>query len=105
MRRLAIAINDLKVARVEVTVCPDVAFYLQNKKRRTLADLEAHFKKRVIIRSDQAIPLDDARLELFDTRDAHVYLEELGMNPPALVQPPLRNNNNQRGRRAVPTAG
>ncbi len=34
MRRLAIAMNDLKVVRVEMTVFPDVSFYLQNKKRR-----------------------------------------------------------------------
>ena len=37
MRRLAIAMNDLKVARVEMTVCPDVDFYLQNKKRAQIA--------------------------------------------------------------------
>src|SRR5438552_6571244 len=40
MRRLAIAISDLKVARVEMSVNPEVNFYLQNKKRRALTDLE-----------------------------------------------------------------
>src|SRR5206468_10445675 len=30
MRRLAIALNDLKVVRVELDVCPDVALYLNN---------------------------------------------------------------------------
>ena len=28
MRRLAIALNDMKVARAELSVCPDVSFYL-----------------------------------------------------------------------------
>src|SRR5581483_4255825 len=31
MRRLAIAIHDQRVQRVELSVCPEVAFYLQNK--------------------------------------------------------------------------
>jgi ribonuclease E len=98
MRRLAIAMNDLKVARVEVTVCPDVAFYLENKKRRSIVQLETQFNKRVVVRSDAAIPLDDARLELFDSRDVHVYLEELGMAPPAPLHPPQRQGRGDRGR-------
>jgi Ribonuclease G/E len=38
MRKLAIAINDQRVARVELAVCPDVALYLLNKKRSQLAE-------------------------------------------------------------------
>ena len=52
MRRVAIAINDLKVARVEMTINPEVNFYLQNKKRRQIADLEERHRKRVLVRSD-----------------------------------------------------
>src|SRR5437762_7586083 len=39
MRRVAIAINDLKVVRVELTVNPEVNYYLQNRKRRQIVDL------------------------------------------------------------------
>src|SRR5688500_9609553 len=84
MRRIAIAINDLKVARVELAVCPDVAFYLQNKKRRSIAQLEDRFKKRVIVRSVQGLGLDEMKLELFDARDGLVLLPELNA---ALSQP------------------
>src|SRR4051812_19471549 len=66
MRRISIAINDLKVSRVELAVCPDVAFYLLNKKRVALAELEQQYKKRVLIRSDQTLGLDEMKLELFD---------------------------------------
>src|SRR5215207_2552812 len=52
MRRIAIAINDLKVHRVEVTINPEVNFYLQNKKRRSIAALEDKYDKRVIVRAD-----------------------------------------------------
>jgi ribonuclease E len=87
MRRLQIAMNDLKVARVEMTVCPDVNFYLQNRKRGQIVRLEDQFKKRVIIRSDPTVAMDDVRLELFDSRDSHVYLEELGMAAPMAPHP------------------
>src|SRR5215212_9881293 len=81
MRRIAIAINDLKVSRVEVTINPDVAFYLLNRKREQLSELEASAKKNVIIRHDVKLALDDLRLDLYDLREGLVYLQELGMTP------------------------
>jgi Rne/Rng family ribonuclease len=83
MRRLAIAISHERVARVELTVCPDVAFHLQNRKRAQIVALEGQFGKRVIVRSDPSIGLDEVRLELFDSREGLVFLTELGMSPPA----------------------
>ena len=52
MRRSRIAINDLKVQRLELAVCPDVAFYLQNKKRHQLRELEQQYDKRIVILAD-----------------------------------------------------
>ena len=98
MRRLAIAMNDLKVIRVEMTVCPDVAFYLQNKKREQIVALEKQFNKRVVIRSDPAIALDEAKLDLFDSRDVRVYLEDLGMAPPELAHAAPRSGRGAPGR-------
>src|SRR5687768_5649413 len=86
MRRLQIAINDQRVARIELAVCPEVAFYLQNKKRAALASLEGHWKKRIIIRSEATMGLDAMHLDLFDSREGLVFLDELGMVPP--VQQP-----------------
>src|SRR5687767_8637303 len=86
MRRLAIAVNDQRVARLELAVCPEVAFYLQNKKRAALASLEGHWKKRIIIRSEATMGLDAMHLDLFDSREGLVFLDELGMVPP--VQQP-----------------
>src|SRR5260221_10911104 len=76
MRRLATAMNDLKVQRVELAVCPEVSFYLQNKKRHQIAELEEKLKKRLIIRPDPALGLDEMKLELFDARDGLVFLQE-----------------------------
>ncbi len=76
-RRLAIALNDERVARVELAVCPEVSFYLQNKKRQQLAHLEKTTGKRLIIAVDQTIGLDQMRLDLYDSHDALVIIDEL----------------------------
>src|SRR5687768_4889617 len=100
MRRLAIGMNDLKVVRAELGVCPDVAFYLQNKKRRSIARLEDHFNKRIVIRTDPSLGLDEMRLDLFDARDGTVIIEELGMlttQPPHTTQLGTRPAGGRRG--------
>jgi ribonuclease E len=99
MRRLAIALNDLKVARAELAVCPEVAFYLLNKKRAQLAELERAAKKKILIRQDLTVGLDEIRLQLFDARDGLVYLEELGMSPHDAAQPDARRRHQHPPRR------
>jgi ribonuclease E len=84
MRRLAIAVADQRVVRVELAICSDVAFYLQNRKRIQIADMEAATRKRVIIRSDATLGLDEMRLDPFDNRDGLVVIEELA----AVLSPP-----------------
>jgi Rne/Rng family ribonuclease len=81
MRKLAIAIHDQRVQRAELTVCPDVAFYLLNRKRERLTELEHDVKKTVLVRQDPKMALDDLRLDLFDQRDGLVFIEALGMTP------------------------
>ena len=81
MRRLAVAAQDARVTRVEMAVSPDVSFYLENKKRRAIADLEDRTGKRIVIRTELKLGLDEVKLTLFDARDGLVYLQELGMAP------------------------
>src|SRR5205085_506013 len=77
MRRLAIAAHDQRVERVDLIVCPDVAYYLLNKKRATLSELEAEVKKRITVKQDPTLALDEQRLELYDARDGLVVLPSL----------------------------
>ncbi len=105
MRRLAIAMNDLKVVRVEMAVCPDVNFYLQNRKRAQIARLEQQFGKRVVISSDLTVSLDEVRFSLFDARDVQVYLTELGMTPPGVTNPVTRPARQSGGRFRPPGRG
>src|SRR5580765_4635135 len=99
MRRLAIAVNDLKVARVELAVCPEVSFYLQNKKRIQLAKLESNSKKRILVRQDPTLGLDETKLELYDARDGLVFLDELGMRPQEQLTGHPHRTQQQHGRR------
>src|SRR5687768_3664013 len=89
MRRLAIAAHNEKVARIDLSVCPDVSFYLLNKKRRSLAALEQETGKRIAVRMDQTLGLDEMKLDLFDSRDGLVIIDELSTiqeGPPHVTQ-------------------
>ncbi len=101
MRRLAIAAHDERVQRLELGVCADVAFYLQNRKRGPLAKLEEESGKKIIIRPEPALGLDEMRLSLFDARDGQVLIEELlpaGQQPPHATQLGTRPGGQGRGR-------
>ncbi len=86
MRKLAIATNDERVARVELTVHNDVANYLNNRKRRQLADLEESTGKKIIVKTGSVLGLDEVRYELFDSRDGLVLMDDLLMLPPQSQQ-------------------
>src|SRR5438874_1296656 len=99
MRRLAIGAHNEKVARIELSVCPDVGFYLLNKKRAALAKLESNAKKRILVRQDPTLGLDETKLELYDARDGLVFLDELGMRPQEQLTGHPHRTQQQHGRR------
>src|SRR3954451_17927006 len=100
MRRLAIAVSDQRVVRVELAVCPDVSFYLLNKKRAQLAELEGQTGKRIVVRAEPTMGLDEMRLELFDQRDGLVMIEGLtGLDaPPHRTQLSTKPQGGRQGR-------
>ncbi len=98
MRRLAIAAHDARVARIELGVCQDAAFYLNNKKRSQLTELENATGKRIVIRSDAALGLDEMKLELYDSRDGLVMVEGLVPASGQAHTTQLGNRQPQRGR-------
>lgn len=50
MRQLALVMHRDDVARIELTISPDVAFHILNRKRAELVDLESRHGKRVMVR-------------------------------------------------------
>ena len=98
MRRLATAANDTRVQRLDLAVSPDVAFFLQNRKRRHLATLEESTGKHITVRGDPSLGADEVKLDLYDSREGLVYLDELGMAPPGALPPSGRDQRGGRGR-------
>ena len=86
MRKLAIATSDQRVSRVELTVHTDVGQYLNNRKRRQIAELEHITRKRIMIRTGDDLGLDEVRYELFDSRDGVVVIDELLTHAPQSIQ-------------------
>ncbi len=102
MRRLAIAANDQRVMRVELAVCPDVAFYLNNRKREQLADLEHQSGRRIVVRAEASLGLDEMRMELIDDREGMVQIEGLlapDSQRPTASPPTPQRPQQQSGRR------
>jgi ribonuclease E len=86
MRRLALAMQRPEVARLDLTVSPDVAFHLLNRKRSSLVKLEESLGKPVLVRVGGAT-LDHVQLDGFDSRGNAVNLESVGrFAEPTLIE-------------------
>jgi len=98
MRLLRLATHHDQVDVVEVRVAPAVAFQLQNRKRTALHALEQATSRRIVIRSDGNLGLDQYAFECLDRRGGAIRVfdtaEEALATPPRLpkhrdsVEPP-----------------
>ena len=77
MRRLALLLSQSSVAKAELTVSPDVAFELLNRKRTQLVELERRCNKPVVVRVDPNESLDFVRLIGLDERGGEVDIPDL----------------------------
>ena len=85
MRKLSLAMHHDKLARLELTVSPDVAFQLLNRRRQELAHIEAATGKEVLVRVNGSGPIDYISLVGYDARGGSVDVELL----PKLGEPTL----------------
>ena len=77
MRRLALAMRREDVARIELTISPDVAFQLLNRKRGQLVSLERRFDKPVMVRVG-GHTVDFVAISAADNRGGAIDPEALG---------------------------
>lgn len=75
MRQLALIMQRDDVARVELTISPDVAFQLLNRKRNELTHLEETHDKQVLVRVGGG-RLDYIAIDAFDSRNQALATEE-----------------------------
>ncbi len=75
MRRLALVMQRDDVARVELTISPDVAFQLLNRKRNELTHLEESHGKAVLVRVGGG-RLDYIAIDAYDSRNQPLATED-----------------------------
>lgn len=68
MRLIQLAVSREHIHMIEVSVSPDVAYRLQNRKRRLLADLEHDFRRTILIRPEPNFTLDQVEVRCSDAR-------------------------------------
>jgi len=62
MRKIKLGLRDPQISTIEVAASPQVAFYLQNTKRRDLVYIEEKYGKGILVRSDENLQTEDARV-------------------------------------------
>ncbi|QDU70986.1 Rne/Rng family ribonuclease [Mucisphaera calidilacus] len=73
MRELAYVLHRENIARVELTISPDVAFQLLNRRRRQLVDLEKRYGKEVLVRVG-GNAIDYVSITAIDDRGAQINM-------------------------------
>jgi len=74
------------VARAELTISPDVAFQLLNRKRGDLVNLEERYQKPVMVRVNGSGAIDYIELAAFDDRGGTVDTELIGTSGAPLLE-------------------
>jgi ribonuclease E len=72
MRLLQLAVVKEAVKTIEVYTTPGVAEYLNNKKRRVLADMEEKSGKRIVVKLREHLGAEQLELKCFDGRGIEV---------------------------------
>jgi ribonuclease E len=68
MRLIQLAVTREQIRMVEVTVSPEVAYLLQNRKRALIYDLETKYRRIVSIRPEPNFSLDQVEISCTDAR-------------------------------------
>ncbi len=68
MRMVQLAVSKEHIFQIEVVVSPDVAYLLQNRKRRLLHELESKNRRIISIKPDPAFCLDQVEIRCTDSR-------------------------------------
>ena len=68
LRLVQLAVTREHIHMIELTVSPEVAFLLQNRKRRLLYELESKNRRVISIRSDPNFSLDQVEIRCTDSR-------------------------------------
>ncbi len=68
MRMLQLAATRESISLIEVSVAPEVAHLLSNRKRSALHELETRNRRTIVIRPEAGYGLDQVQIQCFDPR-------------------------------------
>ncbi len=74
MRLLALVTHRNDVRRVQLSVAPSVAAYLNNRKRREITQIETDANLLVVIRHQESAPAEHLTFECFDAQNNEIRL-------------------------------
>jgi ribonuclease E len=74
MRLLALAAHRDDIRRVNISVSPAVATYLNNRKRREIARIESEANMTIHLRSEENVPAEHLQIDCFDSNSSEVRL-------------------------------
>jgi ribonuclease E len=63
LRRIQMGVSKGNVSKVEGTLPVDVAGYLQNRKRKELADMETRYGVTILLHADPFMPPGGGKVE------------------------------------------
>lgn len=70
LRRIRMQASNADVIHVNASLSPEVADYLQNRKRRELMEIEKRFGATISIKGDPTIAPGDGKLDFVEEKDA-----------------------------------
>jgi ribonuclease E len=82
MRLLALASHREDIRRVNISVCPDVATYLNNRKRKEIAKFEGEGGAMIYIHPEPDAPREHLQVDCFDAQNGEVRLLPAPPPPP-----------------------
>ncbi|MDG3008035.1 Rne/Rng family ribonuclease [Paludisphaera mucosa] len=74
MRIIALASHREDVRRIQVTVCPSVATYLNNRKRKSIARIEEESGMSVLINFKEGVAGEHLQIECHDANNGEIRL-------------------------------
>ncbi len=82
MRLLALASHREDIRRVNISVCPDVATYLNNRKRKEITKFEGEGGAMIYIHPEPDAPREHLQVDCFDAQNGEVRLLPAPPPPP-----------------------
>ncbi|QOJ16032.1 MAG: Rne/Rng family ribonuclease [Planctomycetia bacterium] len=68
IRQVQLAVTRDNVTQIEVSVSPEVAFQIQNRRRGMLHELETRYRRSIWIKPEPVYGLDQVQIQCFDVR-------------------------------------